>query len=71
MKIQSTVWVVLAALVAFAADPDFENGKMQYTVTFTGNAMDFGKALGKSKFKTKALRVTAVKNNLVEVAIAK
>ena len=46
---------------------DFENGKMQYTVTFSGNAMDFGK----SKFKTKALKVTAVKNNIVEVAIAK
>jgi hypothetical protein len=50
---------------------DFENGKMQYTVTFSGNAMDFGKALGKSKFKTKSLKVTAVKNNIVEVAIAK
>jgi hypothetical protein len=53
------------------ANGDFDNGKMQYTVTFTGNAMDFGKALGKSKFKAKALKVTAVKNNLVEVAIAK
>ena len=50
---------------------DFENGKMQYTVTFTGNAMDLGKALDKSKFKTKSLKVTAVKNNIVEVAIAK
>ncbi len=53
------------------ANGNFENGKMQYTVTFTGNAMDLGKALGKSKFKTKALKVTAVKKNNVEVAIAK
>ncbi len=50
---------------------DFENGKMQYTVTVAGSAMDFGKLLGKSKYKAKALKVTAVKNNVVEVAIAK
>jgi hypothetical protein len=52
-------------------DGDFDNGKMQYTVTFTGTAMDFGKLLGKSKYKTKALKVNAVKANAVEVAIAK
>ena len=50
---------------------DFENGKMQYTVTVVGSAMDFGKVLGKSKYKAKALKVTAVRNNTVEVAIGK
>ena len=50
---------------------DFENGKMQYTVTILGSAMDLGKLLGKSKYKARALKVTAVKNTVVEVAIAK
>jgi hypothetical protein len=50
---------------------DFDNGKMQYTVTLLGSAMDLGKLLGKSKYKAKALKVTAVKNTVVEVAIAK
>jgi hypothetical protein len=50
---------------------DYDNGKMQYAVTVTSSAMDFGKVLGKSKFKKKALKVTAVKNNTVEVAISK
>ena len=50
---------------------DFDNGKMQYTVTVLGSAMDFGKLLGKSKYKSKPLKVTAVKDNLVEVAIAR
>lgn len=52
-------------------DGDFDNGKMQYTVTVTGSAMDLGKLLGKSKYKAKALKVTSVKSNAVEVAIAK
>jgi hypothetical protein len=50
---------------------DFDNGRMVYNVLFSGNAMDFGKALGRSKFKAKAIKVTSVKNNQLEVAIAK
>lgn len=53
-------------------DGDFDNGKMQYTVTVVGTSpMEFGKLLGKSKYKAKPLKVTAVKANAVEVAIAK
>jgi hypothetical protein len=50
---------------------DFENGKMQYMVTIAGNASDLGRLLDRSKYKAKTLKVTAVKNGAVEVAIAK
>jgi len=52
---------------------DFENGVVTYSVHVDGTASDLGRALDKAKVlkEKRTLKTTAVKNNVVEVAIAK
>lgn len=50
---------------------DFEKGTQEYEVTYLGRAQDLGKALVTTAFKKKKLSVVSVKNNIIEVAIAK
>jgi len=50
---------------------DFEKGTQEYEVTYLGKAQDLGKALIATTYKKKKLQVLSVKNNLLEVAIAK
>ena len=50
---------------------DFEKGTQEYEVTYLGRAQDLGKALITKAFKKKKLSVVSVKNNVLEVAIAK
>ena len=52
---------------------DFDNGSVTYAVHLDGNANDLGRALDKVKVlkEHRTLKITAVKNNRVEVAIAR
>ncbi len=53
------------------ANGDFDKGTQEYEVTYLGRAQDLGKALVTTAFKKKKLSVVSVKNNIIEVAIAK
>lgn len=53
------------------ANGDFDKGVQEYEVTYLGRAQDFGKALLATTYKKKKLNILSVKNNLLEVAIAK
>lgn len=50
---------------------DFAAGKASFKVTFLGTSAQLAEAVEGSTFKKKKLSVTAVKNNAVEVAVAK
>ncbi|MBL8949621.1 MAG: hypothetical protein JNK82_02515 [Myxococcaceae bacterium] len=50
---------------------DFEKGTQEYEVSYLGKAQDLGRALITTSFKKKKLQVLSVKNNQLEVAIAK
>ncbi len=50
---------------------DFDKGKASYEVSFLGNANDLARAVGAATFKKKKLKVEGVKNNTVEVSVAK
>ncbi len=50
---------------------EFADGTQDFVVQFMGNAGDFSKALKNASIKKRKLVVTAVRNNLVEVTVAK
>lgn len=50
---------------------EFADGKADFVVQYLGNSSDFGKALRGASIKKRRLVVTAVRNNLVEVNLAK
>lgn len=50
---------------------EFADGKQDFFVQFLGNSGDFSKALKNTSIKKRKLVVTAVRNNLVEVTVAK
>ncbi|MBK7858580.1 MAG: hypothetical protein IPJ65_08150 [Archangiaceae bacterium] len=54
-----------------SANGDFDKGTQEYEVTYLGRAQDLGKALITTTYKKKKLSVVSVKNNIIEVAIAK
>lgn len=63
----------VSAVKTVRVSGDFENGVVTYSVHVDGTASDLGKALDKAKVlkEKRTLKTTAVKNNVVEVAIAK
>lgn len=54
-----------------SANGDFANGTQEFEIKYVGKAAELGRAINTSTFKKKKLNVTAVKNNEIEVAIAK